>query len=79
MLSFPPLGWSIQKLRMATDFALRATKVTAQALSQMMSTLVVQEHLWLNLARVRDTDKVCFLKATISQASLFSDTAEDFA
>ncbi len=38
--------------------ALRATKVTAQALGQTMSTLVVQErHLWLTLADMRESDK----------------------
>ncbi|KAL0149603.1 hypothetical protein M9458_055130, partial [Cirrhinus mrigala] len=41
----------MQELRTATDFALRATKVTARSLGQVMSTMVVQErHLWLNLA-----------------------------
>ncbi len=41
----------MQELRTATDFALRATKVTARSLRKAMSTMVVQErHLWLNLA-----------------------------
>ena len=70
----------MQELRTATDFALRATKVTARSLGKAMSTLVVQErHLWLNLAEMRDVDKARFLDAPISQAGLFGDTVEDFA
>ncbi|KAI2646588.1 Transposon Ty3-G Gag-Pol polyprotein [Labeo rohita] len=50
-----------QELRAATDFALRATKVTARSLGQVMSTLMVQErHLWLNLAQMADVDKARF-------------------
>ncbi len=57
----------MQKLRSATDFALRATKVTAQSPGKAMSALVAQErHLWLNLAEMRDADKVRFLDAPIS-------------
>ncbi|KAL0194522.1 hypothetical protein M9458_008094, partial [Cirrhinus mrigala] len=70
----------LQELRAATDFALRATKVTARSLGQVMSTLVVQErHLWLNLAQMADVDKARFLDAPVSQAGLFGDTVEDFA
>ncbi|KAI2647955.1 Transposon Ty3-G Gag-Pol polyprotein [Labeo rohita] len=60
--------------------ALRATKITAQALGRAMSTMVVQErHLWLNLAEMRDAEKVRFLDAPISQAGLFGETVEEFA
>ncbi|KAL0177447.1 hypothetical protein M9458_026341, partial [Cirrhinus mrigala] len=70
----------LQELRSATDYALRATKVTAQALGRVMSTMVVQErHLWLNLAEMRDAEKVCFLDAPISQVGLFGETVEEFA
>ncbi|KAL0151729.1 hypothetical protein M9458_052955 [Cirrhinus mrigala] len=70
----------MQELRTATDFALRATKVTARSLGQVMATMVVQErHLWLNLAQMAYADKVRFLDAAISQAGLFGDTVEDFA
>ncbi|KAL0147753.1 hypothetical protein M9458_056929, partial [Cirrhinus mrigala] len=70
----------MQELRAATDLALRATKVTARSLGQVMSTLVVQErHLWLNLAQMADVDKARFLDAPVSQAGLFGDTVEDFA
>ncbi|RXN17457.1 guanylate cyclase 2G-like protein [Labeo rohita] len=61
----------LQELRAATDFALRATKVTARSLGQVMSTLVVQEHhLWLNLAQMADVEKTRFLNAPVSQATL---------
>lgn len=68
----------MQELCSSTDFALWATKVTAQALGQTMSTLVVQErHLWLNLAETWKAEKVCFLNAPISQVALFNKTVED--
>ncbi len=70
----------LQELRTATDDALRATKVTARALGQTMSTLVVQErHLWLTLADMRESDKHRFLDSPISQAGLFGEAVEDFA
>ncbi len=70
----------MQELHMATDFTLRATKVTARSLGKAMSTMVVQErHLCLNLAEMKDVDKVRFLDAPISQAGLFGDTVEGFA
>ncbi len=70
----------MQELRLATDFALRASKVTARSLGKAMSTMVVQErHLWLNLAEIKDVDKARFLDAPISQAGLFGVTVEGFA
>ncbi len=70
----------LQELRTATDLALRATKVTARALGQTMSMLVVQErHLWLTLADMRESDKHRFLDSPISQAGLFGEAVEDFA
>ncbi len=64
----------MQELRTATDFALRATKVTARSLGKAMSTMVVQErHLWLNLAEMKDVDKARFLDAPISQGGLFGE------
>ncbi len=70
----------MQELRTATDFALRATKITARSLGKAMSTMVVQErHLWLNLVEMKDVDKARFLDAPISQAGLFGDTVEGFA
>ncbi len=50
----------MQELHSATDFALRATKVTARSLGKPMSTMVVQErYLWLNLAEMKDVEKAC--------------------
>ncbi len=70
----------MQELRTATDFALRATKVTARSLGKVMSTMVVQErHLWRNLAEMKDVNKARFLDAPNSRAGLFGDTVEGFA
>ncbi len=58
----------LQELRTATDLALRATKVTARALGQTMSTLVVQErHLWLTLADMRESDKHRFMDSPLQR------------
>ncbi len=70
----------LQQLRTATNLALWATEVTARALGQTMSTLVVHErHLWLTLADMRESDKHRFLDSPISQAGLFGEAVEDFA
>ncbi|KAL0168522.1 hypothetical protein M9458_036744, partial [Cirrhinus mrigala] len=70
----------MQELRAATDLALRATKVIARSLGRAMSTLVVQErHLWLNLADMREPNKVRFLSTPVCQASLSGDAVENFA
>ncbi len=61
----------MQELHTATDFTLRAAKVTARSLGKAMSTMVVQErHLWLNMIEMKDVDKAHFLDAPISQAGL---------
>ncbi len=60
----------MQELRTATDFALRAAKVTARSLGKAMSTMVVE---------MKDVDKAHFLDAPMSQAGLFGDTVEGFA
>ncbi|KAI2661975.1 hypothetical protein H4Q32_007693 [Labeo rohita] len=39
----------------------------------------LERHLWLNLAEMRDAEKVRFLDAPISQAGLFGETVEEFA
>ncbi|KAL0148133.1 hypothetical protein M9458_056535, partial [Cirrhinus mrigala] len=85
----------LQELRSTIDYALRATKVTVQALGKAMPTVVVQEcHLWPNLAEMHllrcpdksneqvlipDAEKVYFLDAPISQVGLFGDIVEEFA
>lgn len=69
----------MQELHTAANFALWVTKIMVRALSQMMSTLVQECHLWLDLAEMQDADKVCFLNFPISQDGLFGNTVEDFA
>ncbi len=75
----------MQELRTTTDLALRATKVTARSLRKAMDhgggpgVVVLEHHLWLNLAEMKDVDKARFLDAPISQAGLFGDTVEGFA
>lgn len=65
----------MQELRTATDFTLWAMEVKTWFLWKAMSTIMVQEcHLWLSLVERRDTDKVRFLDAPVSQAGLCSDT-----
>lgn len=55
------------------------TKVTAWSLGYAMSTMVVKEwHLWLCLADIRETDKIWFINAPVSQ-TLLGDTVENFA
>ncbi len=55
-----------------------ATNLTVRSIRKAMSTLV-EHHLWLNLAEMKDVDKVRFIDAPISQAGLFGDTVEGFA
>jgi len=70
----------LQELRIATDLALRATKVTTRSVGRAMSTMVVQErHLWLCLADMRESDNLRFLNSPVSQTGLFGDAVENFA
>ncbi len=70
----------LHELRIATDVVLQATKMTAQSLGHVMSTLVVQErHLWLCLTDMKEQEKVQFLNAPESQTSLFGDAVESCA
>lgn len=53
------------------DLALQATKFMAWSLGQVISTMIVLDlHLWLNLAEMRDTDKVHLLDAPVLQSGL---------
>ncbi len=71
---------SLRDLRSATDLALRATKVTAQAIGRTMSSLIVLErHLWLTMMEMKEADKVPFLNAPVSLGSLFGPAVEGFA
>ncbi len=63
---------SLKDLRSMTDLALRATKVTAQAIRHSMSSLIVLErHIWLTMTEMEEADKVPFLDAPVSSGSLF--------
>ncbi len=70
----------LQELRTATDLALRATKVTARALGQTMSTLVSRSatcgwpwRIW------GSPTSTASWNSPISQAGLFGEAVEDFA
>ncbi|KAL0151199.1 hypothetical protein M9458_053390 [Cirrhinus mrigala] len=73
----PEVLW---ELCTATDLTLRAAKVTAQSLGRAMSTMVVQEsYLCLCLADMKETNKIRFLNALVSQTGLFCDAVENVA
>ncbi len=59
-------------LRAATDFAL-ATKRAAQAMGFMV---VLQRHLWLNLADLKEADRKVLLNAPVTPSGLFGDAVE---
>ncbi len=64
-------------LRAATDFALMATKRAAQSVGKAMGFMVVlQRHLWLNLADLKDADRKVLLNAPITPSGLFGDAVE---
>ncbi len=70
---------AFNELHSATDLALRATKMTAQAIGRSMASLVVLErHLWLNLTKTKDADKVPFLDSPVSPTGLFCPEVEGF-
>ncbi len=71
---------AFSELRSVTDLALRATKITAQAIGRSMAHLLVLElHLWLNLTETKDADKVPFLECPVSPTGLFGPAVEDIA
>ncbi len=64
-------------LRAATDFALMATKRAAQAVGKAMGFMVVlQRHLWLNLADLKEADRKVLLNAPVTPSGLFGDAVE---
>ncbi len=60
-------------LRAATDFALMATKRAAQSVGFMV---VLQRHLWLNLADLKEADHKVLLNAPVTPSGLFGDAVE---
>nr|XP_055041699.1 uncharacterized protein LOC129429202 [Misgurnus anguillicaudatus] len=68
---------TVRNLRAATDFALMATKLSAQAIGKSMGFLVVlHRHLWLTLAELKDNERKALLNAPITPAGLFGDAVE---
>ncbi len=64
-------------LRAATDFALMATKRVAQAVGKAMGFMVIlQRHLWLNLADLKEADRKVLLNAPVTPSGLFGDAVE---
>ncbi len=64
-------------LRAATEFALMATKRAAQSVGKAMGFMVVlQRHLWLNLADLKEADRKVLLNAPITPSGLFGDAME---
>ncbi len=54
-----------------------ATKRAAQAVGKAMGFMIVlQRHLWLNLADLKDADHQVLLNATMTPSSLFGDVVE---
>ncbi len=71
---------SLRDLRSVTDLALRATKVTTQAIGRSISSLIVLErHLWFTITEIKEAGKVPFLNAPASSGSLFGPAVEGFA
>ncbi len=68
---------AVKDLRAATDFTLMATKRAAQAMGKAMGFMIVlQRHLWLNLADLKDADRKVLLKAPVTPSGLFGDAVE---
>ncbi len=69
-----PKPTAFNELRSATDLALRATKMTAQAIGRSIPSLVVLErHLWINLTEMKNADKVPFLDSLVSPTDLLNN------
>ncbi len=75
-----PNNAAFNELHSATDLALRATKMTGQAIGRSMASLVVLErHLWLNLTEMKYADKIPFLDSPVFPTGLFGPAVEGFA
>ncbi|KAL0151000.1 hypothetical protein M9458_053727 [Cirrhinus mrigala] len=67
-------------LRTPADFALKATKKTAQAIGWSMGYMVVlHRHLWLTLTELKDADRRALLNPPVSPSDLFGDAVETIA
>ncbi len=67
----------VAELRRTTDLALRATKQAATAMGRSMSAMMVMDrHLWVNLADLEKKEKGFLLDAPISPSELFGTSIE---
>ncbi|KAI2645896.1 Lamina-associated polypeptide 2, isoform alpha [Labeo rohita] len=67
----------VAELRRTTDLALRATKQAATAMGRSMAAMVVMErHLWVNLADLGRKEKGFLLDALVSPSELFGTSVE---
>ncbi len=58
---------AVKELRRATDLALTATKHTARAMGRsMVASVATERHLWLNLTKIREREKVFLMDAAVS-------------
>ncbi|KAL0194969.1 hypothetical protein M9458_008541, partial [Cirrhinus mrigala] len=68
---------AFKDLRTAMDFALKATKKTAQAIGRSLGYIVVlHRHLWLSLTELKDADRRAL---PVSLSGLFGDAVETIA
>ncbi|KAL0172971.1 hypothetical protein M9458_033282, partial [Cirrhinus mrigala] len=67
----------VAELRRTTDLALRATKQAATAMGRSMGAMVVMErHLWVNLADLGKKERGFLLDAPVSPSELFGASVE---
>ncbi len=67
----------VAELRRTTDLALRATKQATTAMGRSMAAMVVMErHLWVNLADIGKKEKGFLLNAPVSPSELFGTSVE---
>ncbi len=67
----------VAELHRTTDLALRATKQAATAMGRSMAAMVVMDrHLWVNLADLERKEKGFLLNAPISPSELFGTSVE---
>ncbi len=66
----------VAELRRTTDLALRATKQAASAMGRSMAMVVMERHLWVNLADLEKKEKGFLLDAPVSPSQLFGASVE---
>ncbi len=67
----------VAELRRITDIALCATKQTATAIGRSMAAMMVMErHLWVNLADIGMKEKSFLLDAAVSASKIFGTSVK---